>query len=363
MAVFLPLCCLLGIAGGAFLVYHHIRKKRHRQQALQAIDRRELIESLLAEKEVEEGARQRDEAQIQANQQALEQTLQETDELRRQLVPANCFSGRLTITSEEIGRGAFGTIYKGLDPATGLLLAVKVVKLVSMSEAEVMKEIQMLEGLNHPHIVKCFGTDVQEGKAVIAMEFCAGGSLLSNVQSQRRLEEMTVAPLFRQVGEGLKFLHENRIMHRDLKPHNILLSECGVAKLADFGCSSLMEVDKTSTRSVAGTVVYMAPECLAGRSSLPSDMWSLGMTVLHCATGVKPWDHVKTEDGVAPQEPQLIWHVCQPENQHPLPVDLAQWLSGLIRGCLARDPAQRLTCEQFLASLPQFGVDLIQNVW
>jgi serine/threonine protein kinase len=243
-------------------------------------------------------------------------------------------------------------------------LAVKVVKLVSASQAEVEKEIGMLQGLSHPHIVRCFGAEVQEGKAVIAMEFCAGGSLLQNVQSQGRLKQITIASVFRQVAEGLLFLHQNRVMHRDLKPHNILLTECGVAKLADFGCSSLMEVDKTSTKTVAGTVVYMAPECLVGRSSFPSDMWSLGMTVLHCVTGVRPWSHVKTPQGHAPLEPQLIWHICQPENEHLLPADLEPWLSGLIRGCLIRDPTQRLTCDKFIGNLPHLDArGDVQNVW
>ena len=92
-------------------------------------------------------------------------------------------------------------------------------------------------------------------------------------------------------------------------------------------------------------------------------MWSLGMTVLHCATGHKPWSHVKTAYGHDAPEPQLVLHISDPDNKHPITDELAPWLSNLIRCCIARDPSQRLSCEQFIAAVPVFDDEAVQNIW
>ena len=134
-------------------------------------------------------------------------------------------------------------------------------------------------------------------------------SLLGMLKSVGRFSEGQLLMTLRQVVDGLGYLHRQRVIHRDIKPvpsltlllpnasppahiaplppspslpqHNILLTSDGVSKLADFGCSSLMDSTKTSTRTAVGTMAYMSPECMGCRASFPSDMWSLGLTAVH----------------------------------------------------------------------------------
>ena len=102
-------------------------------------------------------------------------------------------------------------------------------------------------------------------------------------------------------------------------------SASGVAKLADFGCSSLMDSTKTSTSTALGTMAYMSPECMRGRASFPSDLWSLGLTALHLATGETPWSHLRNGDGDRLNDTQLMFHISQAGNAHPVPGSLPLW--------------------------------------
>ena len=95
----------------------------------------------------------------------------------------------------------------------------------------------------------------------------------------------------------------------------------------------------------------MSPECMAGRSSYPSDMWSLGLTALHLATGDVPWSHVRDGNGNAMNEGQLLFYIAQPCNAHPLPRDLPHWLMRALQGCLAYQPEERPTCQGLLEFL------------
>ena len=238
----------------------------------------------LAERESEERLRQEEEAIIQANEQALQQTLEEIEQLQRQLVPENCFSGRLTVSTEVIGQGAFGVIYKGLDPVTGMSLAVKVVKLVSASEEEVRNEIWLLEGLNHPHIVRLFGiVDDAEGlmiltelcecnlgemiqenmKKVHDTENCVDPSGEDNEQLCKGLPSQTFFSIAYDLACTCSFMHKAGVVHRDLKPQNILFDRNGVLKLCDFGLARAISTDTAakSMTMMVSTPVYTPPEC------------------------------------------------------------------------------------------------------
>ena len=104
-------------------------------------------------------------------------------------------------------------------------------------------------------------------------------------------------------------------------------------------------------------VLYMSPECMAGRASFPSDLWSLGLTALHLATGQVPWGHVRDDMGNAMNEGQLMFHISQRSNAHPLPNCLPAWLLRTLQGCLAYNPEDRATCQglsEFLSSPQQY---------
>ena len=95
-------------------------------------------------------------------------------------------------------------------------------------------------------------------------------------------------------------------------------------------------------------VIYMSPECMAGRASFPSDLWSLGLTALHLATGKVPWSHVRDDMGNVMNEGQLLFHIAQRCNSHPLPGDLPDWLRRALQGCMAYQPEERPTCQGLL---------------
>lgn len=184
------------------------------------------------------------------------------------------------------------------------------------------------------------------------MEFCGGGSLYSTLKTLGCLNPDMLNALLRQVCEGLQYLHQNRVIHRDIKPHNVLLTSEGVAKLADFGCSCLMDSTKTSTMTVRGTVAYMAPECMKGKGSFPSDVWSVGLMALHLATGVVPWSHLSADMGQQANDTQLMFHISKEANAHPVPEQLDCGLATFVKNCLCYDPKARWTCTDILQYLP-----------
>eukprot|EP01079_Euglenida_sp_SAG-EU17-18_P003497 gene3497-biopygen3515 len=104
-------------------------------------------------------------------------------------------------------------------------------------------------------------------------------------------------------------------------------------------------------------MVYMAPECMAGRASYPSDLWSLGLTALHLATGQVPWRHLRDGNGNPLNDTQLMFHIAQESNAHLLPPDLHPWLAKLVQECLRYKPVDRPTSQtslEYLCSLPNF---------
>lgn len=124
-----------------------------------------------------------------------------------------------------------------------------------------MKETQLLLKLRHPHVVKIYETIETETHLVIVMELCAGGDLLAYVRRRRRLKESVAKKIFRQLMEGLAYIHSKNIAHRDIKLDNVLLDADGNVKIADFGVSYQLQ-SATLMRDQCGTPAYIAPEIL-----------------------------------------------------------------------------------------------------
>ena len=200
--------------------------------------------------------------------------------------PRNC--GRYQ-KGKEIGRGAFGAVYIGLDPKSGEMVAIK--EMGAVSAAELRKEFDLLSGKAHPHVVAVKGYEVSGGKARLYLEWVAGGSLSDIMQRFGPVEERRLKTYVRQIVEGLQFLHQQGILHRDIKPKNILVDHTGALKLTDFGLSRHFASMHDQTRA-AGTPLYMAPECMRGNFSVGSDIWAVGATMTELTTGELPWSHV-----------------------------------------------------------------------
>uniref|UniRef100_A0A8C7XWS0 non-specific serine/threonine protein kinase n=1 Tax=Oryzias sinensis TaxID=183150 RepID=A0A8C7XWS0_9TELE len=198
----------------------------------------------------------------------------------------------------ELGDGAFGKVFKAQNKQNGTLAAAKVIDTKSEDELEdYMVEIDILASCDHPHIVKLLDAFYFEAKLWILIEFCAGGAVDAiMLELERPLTEPQIRVVCKQTLEALVYLHERKIIHRDLKAGNILLSLDGEVKLADFGVSA--KNTKTLQRRVSfiGTPYWMAPEVVMCETSkdrpydYKADIWSLGVTLIEMAQ-VEPPNH------------------------------------------------------------------------
>ncbi|XP_068112819.1 STE20-like serine/threonine-protein kinase isoform X2 [Hyperolius riggenbachi] len=198
----------------------------------------------------------------------------------------------------ELGDGAFGKVYKAQNKETGILAAAKVIDTKSEDELEdYMVEIDILASCNHPHIVKLLDAFYYENNLWILIEFCAGGAVDAvMLELERPLTEPQIRVVCKQTLEALVYLHENKIIHRDLKAGNILLTLDGDVKLADFGVSAKNTRTLQRRDSFIGTPYWMAPEVVMCETSkdrpydFKADVWSLGVTLIEMAQ-IEPPHH------------------------------------------------------------------------
>ena len=167
-----------------------------------------------------------------------------------------------------LDRGGMGEVYIVRHKLSGEVRASKKIQLIHMSRPELVRRFQresrILESLDHPNIVKVHDTYLDEQGAAIIMEYCSTGSLAQAIaEPNNNTDSSTLASLFGGAVDGLLYLHKSGVVHRDLKPHNILIGADGRAKVADFGLAVLVERDSTSltrTGAYVGTRIYAAPE-------------------------------------------------------------------------------------------------------
>uniref|UniRef100_A0A667XY79 non-specific serine/threonine protein kinase n=1 Tax=Myripristis murdjan TaxID=586833 RepID=A0A667XY79_9TELE len=198
----------------------------------------------------------------------------------------------------ELGDGAFGKVYKAQNKQNGTLAAAKVIDTKTEEELEdYMVEIDILASCNHHHIVKLLDAFYYETKLWILIEFCAGGAVDAiMLELERPLTEPQIRVVCKQTLEALAYLHENKVIHRDLKAGNILLSLDGDVKLADFGVSAKNTKTLQRRDSFIGTPYWMAPEVVMCETSkdrpydYKADIWSLGVTLIELAQ-IEPPNH------------------------------------------------------------------------
>uniref|UniRef100_A0A3Q2W483 non-specific serine/threonine protein kinase n=1 Tax=Haplochromis burtoni TaxID=8153 RepID=A0A3Q2W483_HAPBU len=198
----------------------------------------------------------------------------------------------------ELGDGAFGKVYKAQNKQNGTLAAAKVIDTKTEDELEdYMVEIDILASCNHHHIVKLLDAFYFESKLWILIEFCAGGAVDAiMLELERPLTEPQIRVVCKQTLEALAYLHESKIIHRDLKAGNILLSLDGDVKLADFGVSAKNTKTLQRRDSFIGTPYWMAPEVVMCETSkdrpydFKADIWSLGVTLIELAQ-IEPPNH------------------------------------------------------------------------
>lgn len=199
--------------------------------------------------------------------------------------------GQFTIV-QEVGRGGMATVYKATQKSINRQVAVKVLPRHFMHDPGFLerfeREVKVISGLEHPHILPIYDYGESDGVPYIAMRFLSGGSMAQMVQ--RGVSNLTeLEKPFQQIGEALDYAHQQGIIHRDLKPGNIMLDEHGNAYLSDFGIARVMGSDLTGS-AIIGTPAYMSPEqAQGGNIDARSDIYALGVVLFELITGTEPF--------------------------------------------------------------------------
>jgi len=199
---------------------------------------------------------------------------------------------------EVIGKGAMGTVYKGYDRVLERPVALKAVRKDQVEQAvagqiiaRFKNEAQAASRLNHPGIVGVYAYDDNKQFAYIAMEFVEGRGLRDFLARQERFGLQDVMSIMSQLLDALDYAHENGVVHRDVKPANIIMTPKGRVKVADFGIARIESSDLTQTGSIMGTPAYMSPEQYAGQQvDRRSDIFSCGVVLYELLTGKKPFE-------------------------------------------------------------------------
>ena len=249
---------------------------------------------------------------------------------------------------EALGKGAFGTVYKGLNIETGETVAIKRVELTGIPQTELNnleQELTLLQKLNHPNIVQYVGAVRSEKHLNIMLEFIENGSLLTILKKFGKFPETLAAVYTAQILEGLAYLHGEGVIHRDIKAANTLTTKDGEVKLADFGVATLSKAQRASGNlmdsGALGSPYWMAPEIITMEGSKPaSDIWSLGCTIIELMTGEPPF--------YAMPPMSAMYHIAESETLPPFPEKISPELVKFLTVCFERDPEKRPSAEQLL---------------
>jgi non-specific serine/threonine protein kinase len=196
---------------------------------------------------------------------------------------------------EQLGEGGMGVVYKAEDTKLKRITALKFISPNVLKDgaekARFINEAQTAAGLNHPNIVTIYEINEHEGQTYIAMEYVAGRTLKERMAAGDRLPTTKIIEIADQICRGLQEAHKNGIVHRDVKPANIIIAEDGRVKILDFGLAKLRgQADLTRAGTTLGTVTYMSPEqALAKEVDPRSDLWSLGVILYEMLAGHPPF--------------------------------------------------------------------------
>ena len=277
-----------------------------------------------------------------------------------------------------IGQGAFGKVNLGLNVLTGRVVAIKSFnkKNLDSPNNEHMKKIiyetNLMRKLNHPNITKILEMFEDEKYILIIMEYINGGNLFSFVKKRRKLTEKISKFLFRQIILGIKHIHSQNIVHRDVKLENILIDLNNTIKICDFGIGRILSSPDELIHDQCGTPMYMAPEILScskekGYKGFPVDIWSAGIALYIMLSGSLPFSVKNENDSLIEgnnnnnnkKKNMALRNAiinCEPKKIEKI----SEEARDLLHGLLNKDPNKRLTCDEILKH-PWLNNDDINN--
>ena len=254
------------------------------------------------------------------------------------LIPGSYLINRYEIIMK-IGSGGMADVYKAKDHVLNRLVAIKVLKQEYSTDATFVKKFrvdaQSAAGLSHPNIVNVYDVGEDDGVYFIVMELVQGITLKNYIDMKGKLDIREALNISVQIASGLSAAHENRIIHRDIKPQNIIMSRDGKVKVTDFGIAKVAD-STTVTTTAAGTVHYISPEqARGGYSDERSDIYSLGITMYEMVTGRVPFEG---ETNVAVALMHIQSEITPPRQLEPsIPVSFEK----IILKCTQKKPERR----------------------
>jgi WD40 repeat protein/serine/threonine protein kinase len=257
-----------------------------------------------------------------------------------------------------LGRGGFAEVYLGEHVYLKRRAALKVLHTL-LEEEDIepfLAEAQLLASLNHPHIVRVHDFAVEQGTPFLAMDYALHGTLRQRHPRGSCLSLATTVSYVKQAAAALQYAHIHKVVHRDVKPENMLLGANQDVLLSDFGISLFTPShEQLSTQNMAGTLPYMAPEQIRGKPSFASDQYALGVVVYEWLCGVRPFEGSMTE--------VMVQHLTMPppalrEKDPSLP----EAVEAVVLKALAKEPQDRYeNVQMFALALEQASAESLQN--
>jgi serine/threonine protein kinase len=241
---------------------------------------------------------------------------------------------------KKIGRGSFSNVFKANHTKTNIFYAIKSIKTKNLSQKiieNLNSEIEILSNINHPNIIKIYDIIKTEDHIHLVLDYCDGGDLHNFIQKNGKIQENISKYFYTQISCGLYYLWKNNLIHRDLKPHNILLSTSGNIKITDFGFVKHLESQNMSS-TLCGSPLYMAPEILKRQKyNSKIDLWSMGVILYEMITNTVPF---------IANNPFELLHVIE-TTKFEMPKNISESCKHLLTSLLSVNVDKRISYELY----------------